>query len=76
MKALQIRNLPDEIHRTLKARAARKGQSLSEYTTDILRRAVRTPGPEEMTERLRTRGPAGTTSTEDVVAIVRTERDR
>ena len=30
-KMVQIRHVPDEVHRTLKARAARAGMSLSDY---------------------------------------------
>ena len=31
MSTLQVRNVPEDVHRTLKARAAASGQSLSEY---------------------------------------------
>lgn len=75
MTSLQIRSVPDDLHRRLKSRAAQRGQSLSEYALDVLRRAAAAPTVEELTERIRARGPAGTTATQDVVAIIRAERD-
>ncbi|WP_372790267.1 hypothetical protein [Paraconexibacter sp.] len=37
MSTIQIRNVPDDFHRRLKARAAENGQSLSDYLLDELR---------------------------------------
>jgi plasmid stability protein len=76
MTALQIRNLPDNVHRTLKARAAMQGQSLSEYATQVLRAAAETPSITELTERIRSRGRAGTATADDVAELIRSERDR
>ena len=53
---LQIRDVPDEVHRTLKARAAAAGTSLTEYVRGLLARAAERPTPEELAERVRTRG--------------------
>jgi len=53
---LQIRDVPEEVHRTLKARAAASGTSLTEYVRAILARSAARPTPEELTERIRTRG--------------------
>lgn len=75
MTALQIRSVPDDLHRRLKARAAQRGQSLSEYAIEILRRAADTPTVEELTERIRSRGAAGDASTAEVVALIRSDRD-
>jgi antitoxin FitA len=47
MKSLQIRQVPDELHRELKARAALTGQSLSEFVLAELRRSLERPTPEE-----------------------------
>ena len=50
---IQIRNVPPELHRKLKARAAQAGMSLSDYLlTDIADRAA-LPTPEEFEARLR-----------------------
>ena len=40
---MQIRDVPDELTRTMKARAAADGQSLSEYVLRILLREAATP---------------------------------
>ena len=55
MTTLQIRNVPEEISKTLKARAAKKGQSLSEYALAELTRIAERPTIEELTERIRRR---------------------
>ncbi len=52
MTSLQIRNVPDELHRQLKARAALEGQSLAEYALSELRRAMQRPTRREMVERV------------------------
>jgi len=75
MTALQIRSVPEELHRKLKARAAQRGQSLSEYAIEVLRRAAETPTIEELTERIRSRSPAGKASTDEVVALIRADRE-
>jgi len=52
---IQIRHVPDEIHRTLKSRAAKAGMSLSDYLLAELRRIAERPTMEEMRERLKQR---------------------
>lgn len=56
-RALQVRNVPDALHRRLKASAAASGQSLSEYLLAELRRIGERPTREEMLARLRSREP-------------------
>lgn len=53
---LQIRDLPEDVHRTLKARAAATGTSLTEYVRSLLARSAARPTPEELATRIRTRG--------------------
>ncbi|WP_420611291.1 FitA-like ribbon-helix-helix domain-containing protein [Candidatus Poriferisodalis sp.] len=52
MTSLQIRDMPDELHRRLKARAALEGQSMSEYVLRELRRSLDIPTRQEMMERI------------------------
>lgn len=66
MGLIQIRNVPDEVHRTLKSRAAARGLSLSDYVLDEVMRVARTPTPEELDARIEARGSAGV-STEDIL---------
>jgi plasmid stability protein len=56
MTTLQIRNVPDDVSRILKSRAAQAGQSLSEYALGLLKRAALTPTIEELTKRIEARG--------------------
>lgn len=53
---VQIRDLPEPVHRTLKARAAASGTSLSEHVRVLLAREAARPTPEELAERTRMRG--------------------
>jgi antitoxin FitA len=72
-KMIQIRNVPDDLHRRLKARAALSGISLSEYLLQELRHAAARPTPEEMRARLAERSPVH--PKESVVDALRAERD-
>ena len=67
MGLIQIRNVPDDVHRTLKSRAAARGTSLSDYILEEVTRVARTPTPDELFERIRARGPANV-STRDILA--------
>jgi plasmid stability protein len=59
-KMIQIRNVPDALHRRLKARAAVAGMSLSDYLLQEIRQVAVLPTPEEWLERLRHRSPVKT----------------
>jgi antitoxin FitA len=71
---IQIRNVPDSLHRRLKARAALAGMSLSDYLLAEIRHVAERPTLEELRARVERRGPV-TLSIEPVQAI-REERDR
>ena len=73
-KMIQLRHVPDTLHRQLKARAALSGLSLSDYLIREVRKVVEHPSPEELRERLKQRAPyRGKASPGD---IVRAERDQ
>ena len=55
MGHIQIRNVPEDVHRTLKARAAREGLSLSEYLRREVLDFAQRPTLAEVTERIRSR---------------------
>lgn len=55
-KMIQIRNVPDDVHRTLKARAAKAGMSLSDYLRLEITRSAERLTLEEAFERARNRG--------------------
>jgi plasmid stability protein len=72
-KMIQIRNVPDEVHRTLKVRAAEEGISLSDYIKRDLEESAKQMTIEEIFARARARGPSGIT-TEEIVADIRASR--
>ena len=49
---IQLRNVPDSLHRKLKARAALEGMSLSDYLISEARRWAERPSVAEMRQRL------------------------
>ena len=74
MAHIQIRNVPPELHRKLKARAAEQGLTLSEYLLREAERAVERPSIEEVTQRIRSRRlPKLTTPPAD---LIRADRER
>ena len=68
---VQIREVPEDVHHTLKARAALAGVSLSEYARGVLARAASRPTPEELSDRIVARGPVGREPSEVVVRAIR-----
>jgi antitoxin FitA len=73
-KMIQIRNVPDDLHRRLKVRAAGKGMSLSDYLRSEIEVIASRPTMEEMIERLRKLPPAEDDI--DSAAIIREIRDQ
>jgi len=72
-KMIQLRNVPEKLHRRLKARAAYAGLSLSDYLLNEIRRVAEYPTLDEMRDRLSRRDPL---APDEVVAdAVRQERD-
>jgi antitoxin FitA len=73
-RMIQIRNVPDALHRRLKARAALERKSLSDYLLAEIRDAAARPTIEELRARLARRSPVDP-SMEPALAV-RAERDR
>lgn len=71
---IQIRNVPDALHRTLKSRAALAGMSLSDYLLSELRSVAERPTMSEMRARLEDRPPVRLKRSP--AEILRAERDR
>jgi len=72
MGMIQIRNVPDDLHRQIKARAASAGVSLSDLVLSQIRAMVQKPTVEEVRARLASLPPVPGV---DVVAALRAERD-
>lgn len=73
-KMIQIRNVPDVMHRALKVRAAAAGMSLSDYIKKELSWANEKDSWEEIYARAKARGPLGDLSTQEVVDLIREGR--
>lgn len=71
---IQIRNVPDALHRRLKSRAALAGMSLSDYLLGEIRAVAERPTLDELRARLQSR-PAASVSVSPAEAV-RAERDR
>jgi antitoxin FitA len=71
---IQIRNVPDALHRRLKSRAALAGMSLSRYLLGELRKLTEQPTLEELRKRVESR--TRITLSVPPAQAVREERDR
>ena len=69
---IQVRNVPDALHRSLKARAVMAGMSLSDYLLQEFREIAERPTLAEFRERLHARKPVRLAL--DTAALVREER--
>ena len=75
-KMIQIRNVPDQVHRTLKIRAAEAGMSLSDYLRRDLERRANIPTPEELIRRVESREPVELDETPaETIRKIRDDRD-
>jgi plasmid stability protein len=72
-KMIQLRNVPDGLHRSLKARAALAGQSLSDYLLGEIKEIAQRPTLAELRERIHRRKAA--TVEFDTARLVREERE-
>jgi plasmid stability protein len=70
---IQIRHVPDPLHRKLKARAAQEGKSLSDYLRREIQRIAERPTLEEVMERLARLSPVNPRV--PPAQIIRHERD-
>ena len=73
MAALQLRDVPEDVHRELTVRAASAGQSLSAYALAVLTAHTATPTFAQIAERIAQR--PGVEPTTPVGELIRAERD-
>jgi len=72
-KMIQLRNVPDALHRSLKARAAMAGMSLSDYLLTEIKEIAERPTLAELRGRLQSRKPVNLPL--DSARLVREERE-
>ena len=70
---VQIRNVPEGTHRTLKARAALEGMSLSDYLLREIQKLAAVPSLREFSRLLKQREPVNTSIS--AADLIREERD-
>jgi plasmid stability protein len=73
-KMIQIRNVPDDVHRTLKARAASAGMTLSDYLRNEVEQVAARPTLEDLVARLRAK-PRTKVKTTSIARIIRRQRE-
>jgi len=73
-KMIQLRHVPDDLHRTLKARAALAGLPLSDYLLQEIRRVAERPTLSELRLRIAQRAPV--VPRVSTARAVRAERER
>lgn len=70
---VQIRNVPSELHRRLKARAATEGMSMSDYVLREIRKSLDRPTRQEVLERLQ--GQPARKLRSSAAEVIRSERE-
>ena len=73
-KMLQVRNIPDDVHRRLKSRAALAGTSMSDYVLREIRQSLERPTREELFDRIARLPPVDVTP--PASEILRQARER
>lgn len=73
---LQIRDVPEEARRGLKARAAARGQSLNAYLLDVIERETARPTVAEVLDRAARRAERVNASAAEAIAAARGEREK
>jgi len=74
MPSIQVKDVPDDVHATLRRRAATAGQSLQEYLLGRLVEDARSPTLDELLERAGGRG-GGRAGFKQAASAVRADRD-
>jgi plasmid stability protein len=74
MPSIQVKDVPDEVHATLRRRAAAAGKSLQEYLLDQLVEEAQTPTLDELLDRASGRA-GGKAPFKAAAKAVRAERD-
>jgi hypothetical protein len=72
-KMIQLRHVPESLHRQLKARATLAGMSLSDYLIREVRKIAERPTLDEIKARLAAMGPSRLKTSP--TAVIREERD-
>lgn len=72
---LQVRNLPDDVHAKLKARAAEERMSLSDFVARELARLVDYRSNAEIISDFHRRNPGWNVTSDEILGTLRADRD-
>jgi hypothetical protein len=77
MGAIQVKDVPEELHEALRRRALEQGMTMADYVLDLIRRDLGVPSRREWFERLATREPVKLRPGEaaDMIRAERAERE-
>ncbi len=76
-KMIQVRNVPDRLHRELMRRAKARRQALTDYIQEVLEKEVAHPPVEELLERIARLPPVGLPRpAAELIQAERRERER
>jgi plasmid stability protein len=76
-KTLQIRDVPEDIHATIRARAALAGKTVSQYLLEIVTGIAKQPTLKEVADRVKARTASATGPTgEDILSALHEGRER
>jgi plasmid stability protein len=76
MGAIQIKNVPEELHDVIRSRAAQEGKTVSDYVLGLVKRDLETPTIAEWLARLKTREPVEPFDSVELLHQVREEWDQ
>jgi antitoxin FitA len=74
MPTIQVKNVPEDVHRILRARAADEGRSLQEHLLALLTEQARQPTLAEILDRAGSHS-GGSVSFDEAVRLIREDRD-
>jgi antitoxin FitA len=75
MPSIQIKNVPPDVHRTLRRRAAEAGMSLQEYLLAELTKGARQPTLEEIFRDIEEEGTGVRVDIDEIIRFIREDRD-
>jgi hypothetical protein len=71
---IQVRNVPDRLHRELVRRARARGETLTQYVETVLEREVQRPLADDVLRRIQSRASVGLER--PVADLIREDRER
>ncbi|MGH3978936.1 MAG: FitA-like ribbon-helix-helix domain-containing protein [Pseudonocardiaceae bacterium] len=77
MGAIQVKNVPEDLHAALRRRAAREGMDLQHYLLRVIRRELSLPSETEWLEELRAQSTvSGLPPASEMLQTAREDRER